>query len=114
MKTEQRVIKFRCWDNATKKMYYKAGIMLSENHVTHIDGVVMQFTGLVDKEKVEIFDGDLIRDDSGNIGRVFWGDYGWLVEFEAETTDPDAIERWGRVVGNIYQSTDLLPSTTTI
>lgn len=48
-----------------------------------IPETVNQHTGLFDKNGLKIFDRDIVRDDSGNIGIVFYSGHfcGWRVKF---------------------------------
>lgn len=60
---ENRILKFRVWD---KVDYMSAPFTLQEWQLKTIqftsDCPVMQFTGLTDKEGIEIYEGDLLRE----------------------------------------------------
>ena len=122
-----RVIKFRAWDgysmlkdvqtwtddftdmlNETFKMW--ANPELSQ----HLK--LMQFTGLVDKNGKEVFEGDVVRsyqtiiDERTLINTVIFKNGGFYLNCEKQLDyllgdyDPQFIE----IVGNIYENGDLL------
>jgi len=120
MDTKNREIKFRCWDKKLDKFVHGISI--------EIDGRIgkplgryelQQFTGLIDKNGKEIYEGDILRvisncKDSKEIIIT--------VEFkEHRTGDFTNFSIWGfrdyskstygatvEVIGNIYENKDLL------
>ena len=59
-----REIKFRAWNKLDKKMitdWLSCGPELNSNFRNPVDWVYMQFTGLLDKNGREIFEGDVVR-----------------------------------------------------
>ncbi len=65
---EMREIKFRQWISKNKRMEYGAGIVKS-GHWQGFSSVcfntdpIMQFTGLFDRNKKEIYEGDIIKSE---------------------------------------------------
>lgn len=124
-----REIKFRAWDKQAKKMYapifeaYKGNlhellVSFSGDLVAHtIRGIVhestfpdkyilMQFTGLKDKNGIEIYESDQVEQDSGLRGVIVF--YGGCFCWENKDTTMTELTHFGdgrhySVIGNIYE-----------
>ena len=126
-----REIKFRAWDNSRGIMRfgndnlmmdlsgnllwqfgYSGGNMLPKEERENY--ILMQFTGLFDKNKKEIYEGDIIEIESNDFNRHFgdmvkaevcWGTCGWC-----QKGFPDDGRWWPdcKVVGNIHENPELL------
>jgi hypothetical protein len=97
--------RFRVWGKRTKELELLDVACLCSYLDQDEDYIIMQSTGLTDKNGKEIFEGDLIE-----VG--YRMDYLITVEWEQETASfsesvwqyPDGVE----VVGNIYENPELL------
>jgi hypothetical protein len=112
-----REIKFRIWDNITKKFdpqIYRAGEQFG--HPSSCDWTPLQYTGVQDKNKKDVYDGDILRNQlNGNYCYVRWAcdmEYaGWSL---ARPDEPignlflNKIYKNLEVVGNIFENPEYL------
>ena len=128
-----REIKFRAWRKDTKQMFDDIMFCDFENEKTvHEQSlnesievaqgtffVLMQYTGLKDKNGKEIYEGDVVERYKGKIGSVEYGKYvtnndenedifGWMFnDFTGRYWALDPQSNW-KVIGNIYENHELL------
>lgn len=107
-----REIKFRVWDSHRKIMYQVDPLSFSNGA-----GILMQYTGVKDKNGVEIYEGDIIRGHTGRyqvdcVVRWSLGNCGFIAE--PTITDrtylclnPGSTKSY-EVIGNIYENPELV------
>ena len=106
-----REIRFRAWSGSKKKMVEPLTVINPTN--SHAGGdILMQYTGLADKNGKEIYEGDILNSKEGSPLLVSWNKRfasfcldkkGWLhSHWFGESTDPEDCE----VIGNIYETPD--------
>lgn len=112
-----RPIKFRVWDKLIKKMMGDQPWIPFDNP----EYVFMQYTGLNDKNGMEIYEGDIVIGISGNIDNpVFYETIKWSANgsfvsirfFEEKQSTAKNIDvakaRTWEVVGNIFETPELI------
>ena len=129
-----REIKFRAWNKTKEKSYFDTSIMeqkyMDSGYMTYFDifnvnvpekdYVLMQYTGLKDKNGVEIYEGDICKIKI-YINKVEDWIYNSLTQKERETGEkifvvesplfnnqPELNADYIEVIGNIYENPELL------
>lgn len=129
-----REINFRAWSGSKKAMYRVLGYSDKEQcffvqgkgrgKAPLADIVLMQYTGLKDKNGTKIYEGDLIRIDGKykpGIYKVIWDDYrvAWWgqnirLEFREREMEDDFFQLLGawqgeisEVIGNVYENPEI-------
>ena len=127
-----RQVKFRAWDKVNKKMHYDVGVLGGVVYVDfngnkeyeEVSGhVLMEYTGLKDKDGKEIYNGDILKLKeevyrSNKLitvdvyKRVFYhkrfGQY--LLKDDIGYVEHITHAKVGNVVGNIFENVELIVS----
>ena len=124
-----REIRFRAWSEDIREMIQVARLDIKEETIHYENGikslnreqeldfwwkpyVLMQYTGLKDKNGVEIYEGDIVRYFRSELAVIVYRNGGVDIR-SLSWGDREPIQRrLGEieVVGNIYQNNDLLGS----
>jgi len=111
-----REIKFRAWrpENKVMETAYKFGCRCDMQNALDRKGVyeefiVMQFTGLKDKNGKEIYEGDVLSEWGGDVGVIEWSQIccGFILATDDANNGIYNPEK-SVVMGNIYENPDLL------
>jgi len=113
-----REIKFRALKrNSNEIVYFDLKEFLENDDDKMPDAMqyvlkdLQQFTGLKDKNGIDIYEGDILNDEFGSLGIVFWNkdDASFSIEYkDIECQSFLNVDEWSEVIGNIYENPELL------
>jgi hypothetical protein len=115
-----REIKFRAWDKSCNKMRGENGIKdcfsLRSDGVYNDDYILMQFTGLIDKNGKEVYEGDIVIHDSEKIVvsygiqsvDAFEGAGFNLWSFYGQKLGGFRLQSEIEIIGNVFENPELL------
>ena len=114
--------KFRMWDINTKRFYYiylNEPIGLSRTILSPKETTVQQHTGLTDKNKKEIYEGDILDftaryKQTGPVEVIYYGaSFGCVVTDDGGLKELWALnhivqQHYPEIIGNIFENPELL------
>ncbi len=106
-----REIKFRVWEPGTKIMFVPNSLPNPTASPDHTGSYTMQFTGLLDKNGHEIYEGDIVDYYGQHIQVIFMDKYGAFGLCGLEKWDCGYLPQMMgeiEVIGNIYENLELL------
>jgi len=125
-----REIKFRAWDGGFMELspfgiwsnyciengqFCRSCGPYGQEYSQPTDSILMQYTGLKDKNGVEIYEGDILKDHSEDdivLTVVVWNNFncGFYTDYSNDPLEAYACEDY-EVIGNIHENPELLENS---
>ena len=112
-----RETKFRAWNknlNRSGGMIWNVAVLngkyFDPYEMETQEYPIMQYTGLKDKDCVEIYEGDIYKNPSGVVNKVKYSleDAGWTCDGNSMLSLSGTMK--GEVIGNVFDNPELLES----
>jgi len=115
-----REIKFRAWGGVS--MFYSHNNSINETAVQlswffnklRENAEIMQFTGQKDKNRIEIYEGDILKSECGKLGKIEWLNnrtsfcVHWYLQLGSGDIEYCVLNLKLEIIGNIYENPELL------
>lgn len=110
----KRIIKFRAWDNRKCRWVDPVNFAFPTSGNLMIRGMgtdwyeLSEFTGFLDREGREIFEGDIVENQAKQINQVIMENGCWVLDTEDRPYTLYHQSEFLKVIANVYQNPELM------